>query len=128
MRSATFGPTPGARATMALSRMAMAEASSLGLRVPSTESATLAPTPWTVCRRRNHSRSISERKPNRRIWSSRTCVSIDNVAGSPQFLQRARGAMHQITDPIDVDDDGILAIGIDDAFELADHGRAPKNR
>ena len=64
MRSATFGPTPGVRATMALSRIAMAEASSAGLSVPSTESATLAPTPCTVCNRRNHSRSTSVRKPN----------------------------------------------------------------
>src|SRR5258708_2136431 len=64
MRSATFGPTPGVRATMALSRMAMADARSAGLSVPSTESATLAPTPCTVCSRRNHSRSMSLRNPN----------------------------------------------------------------
>src|SRR3954462_8476030 len=30
--------------------------------------------------------------------------------------------MHQIADTIDVDDDEILAVGIDDAPELADHG------
>jgi hypothetical protein len=29
--------------------------------------------------------------------------------------------MHQIADPIDVEDDEILAVGIDDACELADH-------
>ena len=72
MRSATFGPTPGVRATMALSRVAIAVASSAGLSVPSTASATLAPTPCTVCRMRNHSRSASLVKPNNLIWSSRT--------------------------------------------------------
>src|SRR5262249_53696302 len=38
-----------------------------------------------------------------------------------QFLKRARRAMNLITDAIDVDDDGILTIGLDQAFELADH-------
>ena len=50
MRSATFGPTPGARAIVALSRIAIAEARSPTFSVPSTESATLAPTPCTVCK------------------------------------------------------------------------------
>ena len=88
MRSATFGPTPGERATIALSRIAMAEARSAGLSVPSTDSATLAPTPCTVCSRRNHSRSTSLVKPNSRIWSSRTWVSIDSVAGLARRRQR----------------------------------------
>ena len=30
--------------------------------------------------------------------------------------------MHQIADAVDVEDDGILAVGVDDALELADHG------
>ena len=64
--------TPGVRDTAALSRMAMAVARSCGLSVPSTDSATLAPTPCTVCSRRNHSRSTSLRNPNSLIWSSRT--------------------------------------------------------
>ncbi len=124
MRSATLGPTPGARAIVALSRIAMADARSAGLSVPSTESATLAPTPCTVCSRRNHSRSTSLRKPNSRIWSSRTWVSIDKrrrLAGRRQRLQRARRAVHQIADAIDVEDDEVLAVGVDHAFELADH-------
>jgi hypothetical protein len=29
--------------------------------------------------------------------------------------------MHLVADAIDIDDDGILAIGFDQAFELADH-------
>src|SRR5262249_42745109 len=80
MRSATFGPTPGVRVTAALSRNAMAFASSAGGSVPSTANATLAPTPCTVCNKRNHSRSMSLLKPNNLIWSSRTYVSIDSTA------------------------------------------------
>src|SRR6266700_7469146 len=33
--------------------------------------------------------------------------------------------MHLIADAVDVDDYGIFAVGIDHAFELADHGRTP---
>ena len=46
------------------------------------------------------------------------------LAGARQFLQGARRAMHQIADAVDVENDGILAVGIDDAFELADHRAA----
>ncbi len=46
-------------------------------------SATLEPTPCTDCSSRNHSRSASERKPKRRIMSSRTWVSMDSTAASP---------------------------------------------
>ena len=60
-----------------------ADASSDAFSVPSTDMATLAPTPCTVCSWRNHSRSRSLANPNNLIWSSRTCVSIDSVAGSP---------------------------------------------
>ena len=55
---------PSDLATVALSRSAIAFANSAGGKVPSTASATLAPTPCTVCSRRNHSRSTSLRKPN----------------------------------------------------------------
>src|SRR5262249_2416019 len=44
-----------------------------------------------------------------------------------QFLQRARRAMHLVADTVDVDDDGILAVGFDQAFELADHALIQKN-
>ena len=83
MRSATFWPTPGERAIIALSRNAMALARSAGASVPNTESATLVPTPCTVCSSRNHSRSTGVIKPNSRIWSSRTWVSIASTTGSP---------------------------------------------
>ena len=68
----TFGPTPGARAIIALSPRAIAEARSAGFSVPRMASATRVPTPCTVRSRRNHSRSRSEAKPNRRISCSRT--------------------------------------------------------
>src|SRR6516164_3643021 len=48
----------------------------------------------------------------------------DRLADARQFLQRARGALHQVADAIDVEDDEILAVTIDDALELADHARA----
>ena len=38
-----------------------------------------------------------------------------------QRLQRARRAMHHVADAVDVDDDEVLAVGVDDALELADH-------
>src|SRR6516164_9327027 len=41
-----------------------------------------------------------------------------------QLLQRARGALHEVADAVDVEDDEILAVAIDDALELADHARA----
>lgn len=44
------------------------------------------------------------------------------------MLQRARRAMHLITDPADVEDDEILAVGIDQALELADHKPATFSR
>ena len=64
MRWASFGPTPGPRATDGL--VAGGDGGGEARRDRGrTEwpSATLAPTPWTVWSRRNHSRSASERKP-----------------------------------------------------------------
>src|ERR1700689_1725548 len=49
------------------------------------------------------------------------------LAGARQFLQGARRAMHQIAEAVDVEEDGVLAVGIDDAFELADHARVLPN-
>src|SRR5215510_4537641 len=46
------------------------------------------------------------------------------LADTRQFLQRARGALHEIANAVDVEDDEILAVAIDDALELADHARA----
>ena len=63
MRAATFGPTPGARATIALSCNATALARSPADRVPITASATRAPTPCTICRSRNQSCSARVAKP-----------------------------------------------------------------
>src|SRR2546423_14235493 len=38
-----------------------------------------------------------------------------------QRLQGARRAMHHIADAAHVDDDEVLAVAVDDPFELADH-------
>ena len=46
------------------------------------------------------------------------------LAGRRQRLQRARRAMHLISDAADVEDDVVLAVRIDDALELADHDAA----
>src|SRR5262249_59108890 len=46
------------------------------------------------------------------------------LADTRQFLQRARGALYEVADAVDVEDDEILAVTIDDALELADHARA----
>ena len=79
----------------------------------------------------NHSRSASERKPNRRIMSSRTWVSMEREAASPdrrQVLQGPRRAMDHVADALHVEDHEVVAIGIDDAFEFADHLRSPLQR
>src|SRR4029077_1038064 len=41
-----------------------------------------------------------------------------------QRLQGSRGAMHHVADAVHVDDDEVLAVRVDDALELADHGSA----
>ncbi len=46
------------------------------------------------------------------------------LTGRRQRLQRARRAMHLISDAADVEEDVILAVTIDDALELADHDAA----
>ena len=46
------------------------------------------------------------------------------LAGAGQLLQRARGAVHEIADAVDVEDDEILAVAVDHALELADHASA----
>src|SRR5262249_42808197 len=45
------------------------------------------------------------------------------LADTRQFLQRARGALHEVADAVDVEDDEVLAVTVDDALELADHAR-----
>src|SRR5205085_8771445 len=43
------------------------------------------------------------------------------LARRRQHLQRAGRAMHLIADAADIEDDKILAIAVDQAFQLADH-------
>ena len=45
-----------------------------------------------------------------------------------KLLQRARGAMHEIADAVHVDDHEVLAVAVDDAFQLADHGAFSSSR
>ena len=115
MRSATFGPTPGVRATMALSRIAMAVARSAGLSVLRTDSATLVPTPCTVCNSRNHSRSPSLKKAEQADLILAHMRLDRERRGSPargNACKRARRAMNEIADAVDIEDDEILAVGL----------------
>src|SRR5262249_45960421 len=48
----------------------------------------------------------------------------DRLADARQRLQGARRAMRHVTDAAHVDDDVVLAVGVDDPFELADHWAA----
>src|SRR5205085_3708591 len=49
------------------------------------------------------------------------------VALGGERLQRARRAVHHVADAVHVDDDEVLAVALDDAFELADHLAATLN-
>ena len=63
MRRASFGPTPLARATAALSCRLTAAASSGGGSTSSTDRAALGPTPWIACSWTKAVRSSRVRKP-----------------------------------------------------------------
>src|SRR5205807_6565943 len=59
-------------------------------------------------------------------------ISLDRehrgLAGRRQRLQRARRAVHLIADAADVEDHVVLTVGIEQAFELADHRLATFSR
>src|SRR5215475_3792396 len=59
-------------------------------------------------------------------------ISLDRqhrrLALRRQRLQRARGAMHLVADAADIEDDKILAVGIDQALQLANHAPATFSR
>src|SRR6202021_571207 len=48
----------------------------------------------------------------------------DRLAHRRQRLQGAARAMHQIADAVAVENDGVLAVAVDQPFELADHRAA----
>ena len=73
----------GVGAKVALAVLGTLKPADLASAIAMRDKAMVARTPCTVCSRRNHSRSTSVRKPNNLIWSSRTYVSIDSVAGWP---------------------------------------------
>src|SRR5262249_36101249 len=54
-----------------------------------------------------------------------TDIGLDGKGGGlptrGQRLQGARRAVHLVTDPADVEDDKVLAVGIDQSLQLADH-------
>ena len=84
--------------------------------------------PARVCSRRNHSRSTSLAKaeqPDLVLAHIGLDREHGRLTGGRQLLQRARGALHLIADAADVEDHEVLAIGVDDAFELADHRAVP---
>ena len=127
MRSATFGPTPGARATIALSRIAIAVASSAGLQ-----------------RREHRERDLGADALHGLQQAEPLALEVADEAEQPdlvlahmrldrerhrlalrrQRLQRARRAVHHVADAVHVDDDEVLAVAVDDALELADHRAA----
>ena len=131
MRSATFGPTPGVRATAALSRSAIALASSDGGSVPEHGQRDLGA---------DALHGLQQAKPFALVIAAEAeqldlilaHIGLDRqhrgLAGRGQRLQRARGAMHLIADAADVEDHVILAVGIDQAFQLADHAPATFSR
>ena len=88
-RAASFGPTPGARAIIALSCRAIAWLSASPGSAPRMPSATLAPTPCTLCSSRNQSRSALGEKaeqPDRVLAHLR----LDDAATPPRRRRAAR--------------------------------------
>ncbi len=83
MRWASLGPTPLARAIIALSPMATARWSSSGSSADNIASATRDPTPCTWVSSRYQSRSSARAKPTRRIESAATSISVWIVTASP---------------------------------------------
>ena len=89
-------------------------------------SATLEPTPCTVCSRRNHSRSASRAEAEQAdgvLAHLRLDGQHGRLAGRRQGGQRLGRAQHDIADAVHVEDHVVLAIAVDDALELADHAR-----
>ena len=129
MRSATFGPTPGARVIVALSRVAMAVARSAGLQRREDGERDLGadalhrlqqPEPLAL--------DVGEEAEEADLVLAHMGLDrkLDRLAGRRQRLQGARRAMHEIADAVDVDDDEVLAIAVDHALELADHRHRPQ--
>ena len=124
MRWASFGPTPGPRATEALSPVAMAVARLPGSSTERMPSATLAPTPWTRLEQAEPLalRIRAEAEEADHVLAH---MGLDGqnrrLAGGRQVLEGAGGAMDHVADAVHVEDHEILAVGIDHALEFADH-------
>ena len=92
-RAASLGPTPGARAIIALSCLAIAAESASAVSAPRMPSATFAPTPCTLCSRRNQSRSDGGEKsvkPDRVLAHLRFDQQLHGLADRRQRSQRLR--------------------------------------
>ena len=106
MRWASLGPTPLARATIALSPWAMAVASSAGSRVERMASATRPPTPWTLVSWRNASRSPAEPKREQGhavLAHLEFGEQHDLAADRADRVERAAAGEHGIADARDIE-------------------------
>ena len=127
MRSATFGPTPGARAHRRLvahgdgageiGDLQRAEHRQRDLRADALHRLQQAE-PFAL-----HVAGKAEQ-----LDLVLAHIGLDRERGGfalrRQRLQRTRRAMHLIADAADVEDDIIGAVALDDALELADHDAA----
>ncbi len=116
MRSATFGPTPGVRATARLvahgdggGEIGGLERAEHGQRHLGADAlhGLQQPEPFAL--------DVGEKaeQPDLVLAHMRLDRQRDRLARRRQRLQRARRAMHHIADAADVDDDEILAIAVD---------------
>ena len=131
MRSATFGPTPGVRATAALSRSAMALARSDGRqRAEHGERDLGADALHGLQQAEPFALDVGAEAEQLDLVLAH--IGLDRqhrgLARRGQRLQRARRAMHLIADALHVEDHVVLAVGIDQALELADHLRRRTRR
>ena len=91
-------------------------------------SATLAPTP---CTRLEQAEPLALRVRAEAEQADHVLAHMGldgqnrRLAGGRQVLQGAGGAMDHVADAMHVEDHEILAVGIDHAFEFADHVLLP---
>ena len=131
MRWASLGPTPWARAIIALSPLATARWSSSMVSAERMASATRAPTPWTEVSSRNQSRSAAVAKPTSRIESSATSISVWSTTSSPIAPSDGEGAGRggdQIADAVHVDHGVVGAEAVEQPAQLRDHAATAARR
>jgi hypothetical protein len=102
MRWASFGPTPGVRATWARSAWAILHCHQ-------------GPKPASL------GGGGEAVQPDHVLAHMGLDEEARRLAGLRQRRERARRAHHEIADPTDIEDDMILAELLDEAFQFADH-------